>query len=158
MSEKDQAELYMEKLVSAWVTTWEIVTSRASCAALITIGAAKLREMQVRLDACVAVYDNYYNKSQAKLAALRAENEKLQQINERLRRNLADPPPDVQELVIKKLDLVSRDAVWIEAERVTERDMQIIDDHQCQTHKEACYCEYHIARAIRAAQAKEREG
>ncbi len=53
---------------------------------------------------------------------LETENFRLRIVNESIRVALADPPPDVQEAVIKKLDLVSRDALKVEAERVTERD------------------------------------
>lgn len=45
------------------------------------------------------------------LAAQRAEMDGLLKSNASLQAALADPPPDVQEAVIRKLDLVSRDAL-----------------------------------------------
>jgi len=59
--------------------------------------------------------------------------------------------------VIKERDDL-RIALRAEAERVTERDAVIANNHECVVYKEACYCEAHIAEAIRAAQHKETSG
>lgn len=52
-----------------------------------------------------------------KLAEMQAELGRLKAENIRLRRDLIDPPADVQELVIQKLKLVSADAIQQEMER-----------------------------------------
>lgn len=50
-----------------------------------------------------------YNELMEQRDSLRAELEKSNQLAERLRCDLADPPIDVQEIIIKKMHLVSED-------------------------------------------------
>ena len=44
------------------------------------------------------------------MSELEIENQRLQAVVESLRRGLADPPADVQELVIRKLNLVAAES------------------------------------------------
>lgn len=150
---------------------------------------AELASLCARLKDVQSALGNEYQESVgpgitegAQIHRLRTENEKLKtelataiknwekcivELTSRdilvaaLRRDLADPSSDVQELVIKRLDLISRDALKAEAERVTARDVQIITAHE--DHGEFFHClrEGCLESAkeeIRAAQAKEREG
>ena len=90
------------------------------------------------------------------IARLRAENERIERQLAALRAAISEPSPDIQEAVIKKLDLVSRDAVDKARAETWEKAAKIVTEYGRADHPNAVTVCDLAATALRAAAEKEK--